>query len=774
MSKENKREGARVKTNDGSDHEESDAEGVVFECNRSECTKTFKHNSSRTRHQNTCTKGEVLQPLTTITCENDWCSKTFDRSNNYKRHLLTCKPKSAKSFVCMEPGCEKTFEKHSKLLRHQPTHSRVTFSCSVCFAVYKRLDHFQKHQLTCGENSRPVPNPPVRISRASMAGLGQSSPPISSAECSSVSTDAPFLSPAVLPALHAEPNSPPTCFGSFNPSVDNPPSSALPVVHVDENSPVISSAACSSTSYNAHQDGPSSLSDNSLNTASSFSSLNGLSSPGDSVDFVATSMLSTSSFDVNAQVPCMVDESPSVYVLDDSYSALDDELARSWARDSESQLSKFESTVAYQREVANSTLKVLKRLRHQAKNSSVKLKEFASMCVLLYKDKLQDLNFMDMLADDLGFLGREELIKFMNSNDEINVRQRGRPMSGMVVRQAAYDFWKDNSSISNDRRNARHVAKIKPSKLDRAVKDLQDDRVSEFLGKGGIKLKAQKHVYSNTVRELYRQFKVKHPDLTMSPALFYRCKPFYISPATEREMESCLCAKCLNPHALYNTLRRHIKSLPPSLSEYLTSTFTCSQDPTINFPKIECLRGECKNNCRITDESTKEMECWEKRVSYYQFGTVQETYYNIEGEKKHYDRTARIDYKDKDLRSVYNLFQESARDYLLHRYHTLLDKVHWERYLNETDSAVIWMDYSQNIKLVEKNQSQSAHFSGKQQTLHDTLIVHKGVKKYIYHLSDDTNHDSVMTMEILKTILKDHPEIIETGKLVLRSDNCET
>ena len=41
-------------------------------------------------------------------------------------------------------------------------------------------------------------------------------------------------------------------------------------------------------------------------------------------------------------------------------------------------------------------------------------------------------------------------------------------------------------------------------------------------------------------------------------------------------------------------------------------------------------------------------------------------------------------------------------------------------------------------------------------------------------MSDDTNHDSVMTMEILKTILEDHPEIIETGKLVLRSDNCAT
>ena len=61
-------------------------------------------------------------------------------------------------------------------------------------------------------------------------------------------------------------------------------------------------------------------------------------------------------------------------------------------------------------------------------------------------------------------------------------------------------------------------------------------------------------------------------------------------------------------------------------------------------------------------------------------------------------------YKDKVLRSVYNLFQEGAKITCSIINHTLLDKVHWERYLNETDPAVIWMDYSQNIKLVEKNQ----------------------------------------------------------------------
>ena len=55
------------------------------------------------------------------------------------------------------------------------------------------------------------------------------------------------------------------------------------------------------------------------------------------------------------------------------------------------------------------------------------------------------------------------------------------------------------------------------------------------------------------------------------------------------------------------------------------------------------------------------------------------------------------------------------------------------------------MDYFQNIKLTEKNQVQSAHFSGKQQTLHDSLMQNKGHHDYVHHLSNDTNHDSVMT-----------------------------
>ena len=59
----------------------------------------------------------------------------------------------------------------------------------------------------------------------------------------------------------------------------------------------------------------------------------------------------------------------------------------------------------------------------------------------------------------------------MNGNKDC-MAVRGRPMSGMLKRQAAYDFLKEQSDISNDRTNARHMIKIKSTKRDIAIADL--------------------------------------------------------------------------------------------------------------------------------------------------------------------------------------------------------------------------------------------------------------------------------------------------------------
>ena len=41
-------------------------------------------------------------------------------------------------------------------------------------------------------------------------------------------------------------------------------------------------------------------------------------------------------------------------------------------------------------------------------------------------------------------------------------------------------------------------------------------------------------------------------------------------------------------------------------------------------------------------------------------------------------------------------------------------------------------------------------------------------------ISDDTNHDSVLTQEVLQDVIYKHPEIIKSGSLTIRSDNCSS
>ena len=77
-----------------------------------------------------------------------------------------------------------------------------------------------------------------------------------------------------------------------------------------------------------------------------------------------------------------------------------------------------------------------------------------------------------------------------------------------------------------------------------------------------------------------------------------------------------------------------------------------------------------------------------------------EKYFNGKGELKEYQ--CKVDFHNSTLKEVYDHLMASAHEYLMHRYNTILDKVYWGRFLAETALPVIWMDYSVNIKLIEK------------------------------------------------------------------------
>ena len=81
------------------------------------------------------------------------------------------------------------------------------------------------------------------------------------------------------------------------------------------------------------------------------------------------------------------------------------------------------------------------------------------------------------------------------------------------------------------------------------------------------------------------------------------------------------------------------------------------------------------------------------------------------------------------------------------------------------------MDFSQNIALKTKNEVQTAHFSGKQQSLHCSIVIDENdALSYVYHLSDDTGHDPTFVNEVLNDIFLRWNICNET--ILLKSDNA--
>ena len=114
-----------------------------------------------------------------------------------------------------------------------------------------------------------------------------------------------------------------------------------------------------------------------------------------------------------------------------------------------------------------------------------------------------------------------------------------------------------------------------------------------------------------------------------------------------------------------------------------------------------------------------------KKVNYYVFETVTTKYFNKNGKQVSYTRTARVG-KNESLHSIIDQLQQLAKNYLLHRFSVVNDKIYWKEFLEATGNHTLWLDYSQNIAFTEKKQVQSAHFSGRQHTLHNTVIQSPG------------------------------------------------
>ena len=137
---------------------------------------------------------------------------------------------------------------------------------------------------------------------------------------------------------------------------------------------------------------------------------------------------------------------------------------------------------------------------------------------------------------------------------------------------------------------------------------------------------------------------------------------------------------------------------------------------------------------------------------------------------KTYTRTTRVD-KNESVCDIHSDVMASGERYLYHR--SIVDniKVVLTKIRENFGGTYIEMDFSQNIAFKNKDEVQSAHFSGKQQSLHCSIVMDEtDALSYVYHLSDDTGHDPTFVDEVLKDIFDRWS--INNETVILKSDNA--
>ena len=170
---------------------------------------------------------------------------------------------------------------------------------------------------------------------------------------------------------------------------------------------------------------------------------------------------------------------------------------------------------------------------------------------------------------------------------------------------------------------------------------------------------------------------------------------------------------CLNPHLLLQ-----------SINIYRTSK---------GLPSHDSLTGYIN---RILDGESFEEADDNKLCKFYTYQRITESYIGKEGKPVEYSRTARVG-ECNPVQYLANLIKDGSDKYLKHRTYVNNCSTVFPLMKDLYTGKFIELYFSQNLSLRPKFEVQSAHFSGKQYTLH-CAIAEPFENRYHYHLSDDT------------------------------------
>jgi hypothetical protein len=301
-----------------------------------------------------------------------------------------------------------------------------------------------------------------------------------------------------------------------------------------------------------------------------------------------------------------------------------------------------------------------------------------------------------------------------------------------------------------------------------------DNPMKTVVNKRGQKLiKCTRHIATKTGHQI--KDKLEDDGISISYTAVLKYRPFYVLQGSDREKQSCLCKFCLNLRLKFNEMMKRLNDKSKkidSITKYFSNSCNCEPSET-GFLKLSCIEGSC-NSCSLNPvfvvDDFKDIQTPIKFHLYVQQYNAKTS---KKGEKKTGKRTVRKEFVEV-FQKFKQDFDKNLEKYLLHRFEIKNDQHHWKNILENPKCGTIFhQDFSENLSASPKFEPQDAHFSGKQTSLHCTVVHKDGQTRYAYHISSDKGHDFAFTESVSRDLLSYYKDECEESSIFrVKSDNA--
>jgi len=292
------------------------------------------------------------------------------------------------------------------------------------------------------------------------------------------------------------------------------------------------------------------------------------------------------------------------------------------------------------------------------------------------------------------------------------------------------------------------------------------------------------HILDKTQTEIFNDFKVKYPDISMSQRTFERLKPFFVRAATPKDRVTCCCRYHVEAKSLFKTCMDFRKKyVIPELTEderesfpvyeHLTDIATatlCEKDPSSNCFNKACLDRKCSScGVRLVQFSEKEL------TDYPNSPTVHwECYEYITTKNK---RKLTLVRKCTKPFEMFNYFRKVLDNFAGHQF-----RAFWQnsqlKCLKENlpqNHIIVIHDYSENYGCKEKIELQQTYFQRTEVSIHVSIIHRHAileldgveslpddpfiVTEHFFVISPDDKHDQYFTSTV-QSLIKEYLDSI--------------